>query len=226
MACKIITLVNQKGGSGKTTLCMQLAGFLSQNSKSVLIVDADPQGTSTRWSSAAGDSTPFPASVCGLSAAGEGVHKEVKKFIDKFDFILIDCPPAIESVVPQSALVVSDLAIIPVIPSPADLWATQGIVKLIKSAQAMNPTLKALIVPNMCLLQTNLAKEVIEILEDFEIPVSKVRIHQRNIYRESSAYGQTVLNYGIKALKAFQEMQGLTAEVLSLLEKNETNIAA
>lgn len=226
MVAKIITIVNQKGGSGKTTLTMQISGSLAKRKKKVLVVDADPQGTATRWSSSASEDSPFPASVCGLSAAGESVHKEVRKFVDKFDYILIDCPPAIDSHVPQSALIISDLAIIPVIPSPADLWATKGIIKLISLAHSLNEGLKAIIVPNMCQLQTNLAKEALECLQDFEIPVSKTCIHQRNVYRESSAYGQTVHMFGIiKGGRAVEEVESLTGEILSLLKNDKSNIS-
>ena len=69
MAAKIIAVVNQKGGSGKTTVSMQLAGALARRKNKVLVVDADPQGTATRWAASALDETPFPASVVGLSAA-------------------------------------------------------------------------------------------------------------------------------------------------------------
>ena len=77
MAAKVVAVVNQKGGSGKTTLTMQLAGTLARRGVKVLVVDADTQGTATRWSSSAPDDTPFPAAVIGLSAAGNKVHRVV-----------------------------------------------------------------------------------------------------------------------------------------------------
>lgn len=224
MKTKIITVVNQKGGSGKTTLCMQIAGGLAKRTK-VLVVDADPQGTATRWSSSASDNNPFPASVSGLSAAGEGVHREVKKFIGTYDFIIIDCPPAIDNPVPQSALVIADLAIIPVIPSPADLWATKGMVKLINLVLPINEKLKALIVPNMCQMGTNLSKDALEILHDFPIPVSQSKICQRNVYRESAAFGTTIFDLKNKASsQASEEIFLLIKEILELIENPESNL--
>ena len=83
-----------------------------------MVVDADPQGTATRWAASADDEAPFPASIVGLSAASSKVHREVKKFVNDYDMIVIDCPPAADSPVPQSALLVSDLALVPLIPSP------------------------------------------------------------------------------------------------------------
>ena len=84
MPAKIITVANQKGGSGKTTVSMQLAGTLARRGYRVLVVDADPQATATRWAASASDEIPFPASVVGLSAANEKVHREVRKFIDDY----------------------------------------------------------------------------------------------------------------------------------------------
>jgi chromosome partitioning protein len=148
MAAKVVAVVNQKGGSGKTTLTMQLAGTLAQRGVKVLVVDADSQGTATRWSSSAPDDTPFPAAVVGLSAAGNKVHREVAKFTDDFALIMIDCPPAIESPVPQSALLIADLALVPIIPSPPDLWAAVGIRQLIETLKTINEGLQARLVIN------------------------------------------------------------------------------
>ena len=116
MPAKIITVANQKGGSGKTTVSMQLAGTLARRSYRVLVVDADPQATATRWAASASDDIPFPASVVGLCAANDKVHREVRKFIDDYSVVIIDCPPAADSQVPQSALLVADLVLVPIIP--------------------------------------------------------------------------------------------------------------
>ncbi|MBV9226823.1 MAG: ParA family protein, partial [Acidobacteriaceae bacterium] len=128
MRAKIVSLVNQKGGCGKTTISMHIAGALAsrRGGKKVLVVDADPQGTATRWAASASDEDPFPASVVGLAAANTKVHREVRKFVNDYDFIIIDCPPAADSPVPQSALLITDVALVPVIPSPPDLWAAIG----------------------------------------------------------------------------------------------------
>ena len=120
MAASSITVFNQKGGAGKTTLSMQLAGTLAHRSHKVLVVDTDPQGTATRWSASAPQDKTFPAAVNGLSAAGAMVHREVRKFVDDYRFIIIDCPPALESVVPESALLISDIALVPIKALPGD----------------------------------------------------------------------------------------------------------
>ena len=126
MTAKIIVVVNQKGGAGKTTVSMQLAGTLGRRGHKVLVIDADPQATATRWAASAAEGQAFPASLSGLSAAGGKVHREAQKYVEDYAFIVIDCPPAADSAVPQSALMIADLALVPVIPSPLDLWASVG----------------------------------------------------------------------------------------------------
>jgi chromosome partitioning protein len=217
MTAKVITICNQKGGSGKTTVSMQLAGSLAHRGHKVLVVDADPQGTATRWAASAEDDTPFPASVVGLSAASTKVHREVKKFVEDYEFILIDCPPAADSPVPQSALLIADLALVPVIPSPLDLWASVGIRKVIESVMEINETLIARLVVNQCQPNTNLAKEVMEVLPEFGIELVRVQLRQRTVYRQSAVFGQTVHNFGRDAAAAIAEVNALTDEVLELM---------
>ena len=221
MAAKIIAVCNQKGGSGKTTLSMQLAGTIARRKNKVLVVDADSQGTATRWAASADDENPFPAAVVGLSAASEKVHREVKKFVGDYDFIIIDCPPAADSPVPQSALLIADLALVPIIPSPLDLWASVGIRQVIEDVSDINENLTARLVVNQCQPKTNLAKEALEILSEFGIPVCKNYLRQRTAYRQSAVFGQTVQNFGSKAKDAIREIEALTKEVLSILKNKK-----
>ena len=221
MTARIIAVCNQKGGSGKTTVSMQLAGALARRKNKVLVVDADPQGTATRWAASADDMNPFPASVVGLSAACEKVHREVKKFVGDYDYILIDCPPAADSPVPQSALLIADLALVPIIPSPLDLWASVGIRKVIENVSDINESLTARLVVNQCQPKTNLAKEALEVLPEFGIPVCKNYLRQRTAYRQSAVFGQTVQDFGSKAKDAILEIEALTKEVLSILKNKK-----
>lgn len=213
---KIISVANQKGGCGKTTITMQLSGTLSRDKYKVLVVDADPQGTATRWAVNADDATPFMAHIAGLSAAGIKVHKEIKKYVGSYDFIIIDCPPSVNSVTPYSALMVSDIVLIPMIPSPADLWAAVGIQELIEQVKDINEGLKAIIIPNMCQQNLSLTQDVLEILNNFGIEVSNTHLCLRTAYRQSAVLGQTV--YDIKgADKAISEIEKLKIEILNIL---------
>ena len=217
MVASIITVFNQKGGAGKTTLSMQLAGTLARRSHKVLVVDSDPQGTATRWSASAPQDKAFPAAVNGLSAAGAMVHREVRKFVDDYRFIIIDCPPALESAVPESALLISDIALVPIKALPAELWASVAIRTLIERQQGINDSLQARLV--ICDLEerTRLARSIMERLEEFDIPLMKTRMHHRIAYPESMIMGCTVHDLGAAAKPAIEEMEALTDEVIQVL---------
>ena len=218
MTAKIITVANQKGGSGKTTVSMQLAGTLARRGYRVLVVDADPQATATRWAaSAASDDIPFPASVVGLSAANEKVHREVRKFIDDYSVIIIDCPPAADSQVPQSALLVADLVLVPIIPSPLDMWAAVGIKQVIANVSEINDTLQARLLLNQCQPRTTLAQEAQEILPAFGIETAISKLCHRQVYRKAAVFGKTVHDFGRKAAAAIAEIDSLADEVFEIL---------
>lgn len=217
MAAKIIAVVNQKGGTGKTTVSMNLAGALARRSYDVCVIDADPQGTATRWAASAPDDDPFPASVLGLSAAGGKVHREVRKLVGNYDYIIIDCPPAADSPVPQSALLVADLCLIPVIPSPPDLWATIGIRTVVENASDINEALKARLVVNQLQSNVGIARDAMEILPEFGVEVCKAKLHHRAAYKQAALDGQSVHKGGSRAKQAVEEVEALTDEVLKLL---------
>ena len=216
MPAKIITIANQKGGCGKTTLTMQLAGTLGKRGQSVLVIDADPQGTAVRWAASAPDEQPFPARVVSLSAAGGKVHREAKKFIADYAYLLIDCPPAIDSPVPQSALLISDLALVPIIPSPADLWAATGIQKLIDLVMPVNEELQTRLVANM-VQATSLSRDALEAMEGFGIPQLRASLGLRTAYRQSAVLGGVVQDQPKEAKVAIKEIDALLDEVLAVL---------
>jgi chromosome partitioning protein len=217
MAAKILAVVNQKGGVGKTTLSMQLAGTLALRNHRVLVVDADPQGTASRWAASAPDEQPFPGAVVSLAAAGSKLHREVVKLAQDYDYILVDCPPAVDSINSRSALLIADLALVPVIPSPPDLWASTGIARLIEEVCTINAELRALLVLNLCQANRLLLKDSTTVLQDFELPLAKQQLGLREVYRQSSVYGTTVHTMGPKAELAAREMNMLADEIITIL---------
>jgi len=215
---KITTVFNQKGGSGKTTLTMQLGGTIQMRGYNTLIIDMDPQGTASRHSASAPDDKAFPAQVISLAAHGGKMHREVARHAGAYDVILIDCPPAADSPAPQSAMLVSDLALIPVIPAPGDMWATETAKLLVENARIHNENLVARIVPNL-VRHTALAKELLAVMaKDEDCPVTKTLLELRNAYCECLLRGGTVHDVPLRQSKAaIAEVEALTTEVLGLL---------
>lgn len=218
MVAKVITVFNQKGGCGKTTVSMQVAGTLGRRDNRVLVIDMDEQGTATRWASQAMDDAPFPASLSNLAAMGGKMHREVRSQIENYDYIVIDCPPAVHSPSPSSAMLVSDLALIPVVPAPADMWAVVAAKQLATTAQATNESLKVRLVPNMVQKATTLARDTLDVLaEDDEIPLLHSWLGSRSAYRECQLIGSTVHKVP-RAREAITEVDLLVNEVVRLLD--------
>lgn len=213
---RIIALVNQKGGPGKTTLTMHLAGELARRGARVLVADADPQGTATRWAATAPDDTPFPAAVAGLGGAGARLHRELKKYLEPFDLIVVDCPPSADSPLSHSALLVADLALVPVIPSPPDLWAGVAIRQVIANVSAINEGLKTRLILNQRKPRTRLAARTLELLPQYGVPVLQTQIGDREAFRHAAAAGVTVADLP-RAAKAAEEIAMLTDEILVVL---------
>ena len=222
MQANVITLANQKGGVGKSTLTMLLAGTAARRGYRVLVIGADSQGSAERWAAAALDEAPFPAAVIGGSEFGPKLHREVGKFLQDYDVIFIDGPPAADIGITRSALLVSDLALIPTQLSPLDLYALQPFLKTVEDVRVVNEELRVRLVPNMCQLNTRIAQEVMAFLDEQSVEATRTRVHQRTVYRAVAAYGTTIDDVGSSAPKAArEEMSALTDEVLALVGRPE-----
>ncbi len=204
----IIAIVGNKGGAGKTTLSVNLAAGISQNS-SIAVIDADPQGSSLQWRAIAGDNVHFPVYAPTFS-----LKQQATSYAKKNDFVIIDCPPSVKAPQTISVLEFSDVAIIPVQPSPIDLWATVHIEKAISEARETNPKLKALLVINQLESRTTLSKLVREVLSEIDLPVAATAIRRRAIYRNSALEGKSVFNVGKRGADAVEELNSLIQEVV------------
>lgn len=213
MAAKIIAIINQKGGVGKSTTSMLLAGTWAKNGKKVLVVDADPQGTATQWSIAS-EEVVFPATVISLAQAGNKLHREVHKHVDNYDIIVIDCPPSVE-LQSQSALLIADVAIVPIPPSPPALWGSRGIKLLIEKAETVNEALRAFVLLNKT-KKTVLGREVQSLLDGFGLPLLNASLRELTAYEEAAALGCCVQD--IRGAKpAISDIEAVSKEILGLL---------
>jgi len=213
---RVVAFVNQKGGPGKTTLAMHVAGELARGGSRVLVADADPQATATRWAAAAPEDAPFPAAIAGLSHAGEKLHRELLKYIAPYDWIVVDCPPSAESNLTRSALLVADLAVVPVVPSPPDLWAGIAIGQVLNDVTVVNERLQSRLVVNRRKAGTRLAAHTADLLPRYGIRVAEAQVGEREAFRHAAAVGLTVADLP-RAARAAGEITALTEELLLVL---------
>jgi len=205
-----ISIQNQKGGVGKTTLAIHISHALALKGARVLLVDADPQGSARDWAAARSDKPPF--SVIGLDRPT--LHRDLPPLAKDYDHVVIDGPPRVSELA-RSAIIASDLVVVPIQPSPYDVWAADEVIKLIREASVFKENLKSVFVINRRIVNTAIGRDVGNALAEYLIPVLKTVISQRVSFAESAAVGGTVLDTDPNGAAA-KEILALTEEILSL----------
>jgi chromosome partitioning protein len=204
----VIALVGNKGGAGKTTLCVNLAAELAV-SHDTLILDADPQRSSLQWRDIAGESQTLPV-VDAVESLPDAIHRHRPSA----RYLVMDCPPSVQAVQTRQALESCDVALIPVQPSPLDLWATVHIEQEVERARRVNPGLRAFIVVNQLEPRTRLSRLVRTALAELNVPAAATAIRRRVAYRNAFLEGRSVVDLGSRGAEAREEIQQLISEVL------------
>lgn len=185
----IIAILNQKGGSGKTTLAAHLARAAALDGLRVLLVDSDKQGSLRDWH-AAGQANGLDI----MAADTLTTLQSVPSVSSGFDLTIIDGMPSAAANAAAAARV-SDAVIVPVQPSPLDLWACNDLIELIKERQALTggPPSAALVI-SRAIVGTVLERQLGDALADFGIDIMESRTHQRVVYASAMAEGKTALD--------------------------------
>ncbi|QQP94043.1 AAA family ATPase (plasmid) [Skermanella sp. TT6] len=187
-----IAFLNQKGGVGKTTLAVHTAAGFAGRGQKVLLIDADPQHSAIDWT-AARDASELPSLFTSVAMPAATIHKEIERLAQQFDVVVIDGPPRVTDLA-RSAIMASDLVLIPVQPSPYDVWASAEVVSLVKEAAIYKPALKYAFTINRKVVNTSIGRDVTDALREFEdVPVLPVSIGQRVAFAESAGGGRTVM---------------------------------
>ncbi len=210
MSSQVIAVVNQKGGTGKTTLAMNLAAGLARRGRT-LVVDADPQGSAGQWARMAPEERPFPASVFAIAGP---LERELKALRRDYEHLVIDCPPTLEGGTIRAALGSADIVLIPVLPSPIDLWGSVRMIRGLDDARMHNPSLRPFIVVNQVEPRSALTNAMQHALGEIEIPALTSYMRRRAIYRRSALEGCSVFDLGRPGASAAQEIEIMIKEIL------------
>jgi len=206
----IVAFVNQKGGVGKTTLALHVAGAWATRGKRVVVIDTDPQGSALDWSEQrAREALPRLFGVLGL--ARDTLHVEAPEIARDFNHVLIDGSSRIAALM-RSAMLAADLALVPAQPSPFDGWASGETLRLLQEARIFRPRLVARFVLNRCGANTVIARETAEALAKHEPPVLASRVGQRVVFADAARTGRLVSEVPRSELAA-REIAALAAEI-------------
>jgi chromosome partitioning protein len=211
MTNRIIAVINQKGGTGKTTLALNLAAGLSKRG-TVHLVDADPQRSVTQWVGMGGGSSGLPgvAQLVGNPSAVLG------KLLRNYRYVVVDCPPTVQGETVATIMRMAHQVLIPVLPSPIDLWASVDMAVALNEAKKHNPGLVAYLVLNQLETRNALSRDMRDAVTEFDVPVLSASMQRRAAYRTAAVEGQSVYGLGKRGAQAVADIDAIIEEVLCL----------
>lgn len=217
---KVITIANQKGGTGKSTIAANLACALSSDNYKVLAIDTDLQNSLSEFHLVRSDNKHIDNFTC-IKIIKPVLHKEVRKFTN-FDVVVIDTGGRYSQLF-SSAVSSADIVIVPVTPSPYDIWASEHTFEVCEEIKSYKDNLEIFVLINMLIEKTSIAKEVDEALaklvEKYNIKIFSTRLHNLVIYKYAIDNGLSVCEKD-KNSKACEEFKLIYNEIKDLINNN------
>ncbi len=208
----IILFAGQKGGSGKSTLASNAAAWLANKGRDVMLVDADRQGTCSRWSEYREEDSNLPAVQCVQKY--ERITAALKDLDSRYEYVICDVAGR-DSTEMRSAFLAADIAIIPFRPSQADLDTLPHVAEIVAAAADLNPGITCYAMLTMAPTNPviNEAKEAADFLQDYpELKTLQTIVRDRKAYRDALSEGKGVCE--LKNEKAAAEIEALMNEVV------------
>ncbi len=216
----IIVVASGKGGVGKTTLAMNLAEGLARRGNT-LVVDTDPQQSALQWWRVSDEGSRLRFDVTAGDAEAVG---RIHDWRASHRYVVIDCPPSFAAEQTREALVKADVLLVPMQPSPVDLWAGTHVAEWVSEAKAVNPALRACIVLNQVEPKTRLGQGVKDVMGELGVPALAAVIRRRAAFRTAALIGSTVYAMGRRGEDAVKEIENVITEVLRYdAERQESN---
>ena len=211
MLSKVITISQQKGGTGKTTLAVHLAmAFIKYHNLKVAIIDTDPQGSLGKWFMIRSEKKVSNENLTFKTASLWGAQYESKTLKNDHDIVIIDTPPKIESDA-RPSIEAADLVLIPMAASHVDFWATGAIVDIAKKANK-----KILAQINRSSQRSKLINKTKEFIKSLDLDSTETIIGNRQIYTSSMGEGKTAVEKQKKG-NAVDEIKNLSDQILNQL---------
>ena len=215
MADRVIAVLNQKGGTGKTTLALNLAAGLARRAPTV-VADADPQRSISQWISmgmamaTSEDAQGLPP-VTQIGADAVATFTRLKR---AYRHVVVDCPPTVQGPIIEAVMGAADVVLIPVLPSPLDLWASVEMAALVGEARKKHPALQAYLILNQVETRNALSRVMQQAVAEFDVPLLQANVQRRAAYRSAAVEGVSVYGLGSRGLLAVEDIEAIIEELL------------
>ncbi len=209
MTDKVIAVINQKGGAGKTTLALNLAAGLGRRARTA-VADADPQRSISQWIAMGENENALPVST----HIGADPGAELARLKQNNRYVVVDCPPSVQGAVIAAVLAAADLVLIPVLPSPLDLWASVEMAAMVQQAQQKNRALQAYLILNQVETRNALSRSMQQAVAELGVPLLQACLERRAAYRSAAVEGVSVYNMGSRGALAVKDIEAVIKEIL------------